>query len=504
MRKNIFITLFCLSIILSACKTNEEETVSKTETTYEPNWESLSKHNQSPEWLADAKLGIYFHWGVYSVPAYGSEWYPFQMYRNTNTSKHHIKTYGPLSEFGYHDFVPMFKGEAFDPEEWAELFKNTGARFAGPSAQHHDGFAMWDSKVNPWNSADKGPKQDITGKLEKSIKSRGMKFITTFHHARNLQRHNGDPKEWDTYNSHFAYGPDFPTSSTDSILSKLYGNIPEKEFNQYWFDQLKEVIDQYSPDIIWFDSWLKLIPQEHRKKFAAYYLNEAKKKKQEAVIVYKQQDIPSSVGVLDIEQGGKKDLSESVWLTDVTLSTGSWSYTDGQTYKPAELVVRNMIDVWSKNGIVLLNISPKANGVINQEQRSILAKIGEWMKKHEEAIYETRPFGVYGFGKAKSEDGHFGGQSATIEYTKDDGRFLKSKDGKYLYLFMLGKPEVGSIIDIGVLARHTFYPEQGVKKVTVLGSNVEAKWHFAKRNFILTVPDATMDDIATVFKFELN
>lgn len=490
--------ILCLSLLVSVAFAQKKKQ-------YKENWESLSAHNQSPEWFADAKLGIYFHWGVYSVPAFGSEWYPFNMYRKgNNVFKHHNETYGSAAEFNYHDFVPMFKAEEFDAEDWAQLFKDAGARFAGPCAQHHDGFAMWDSEVNPWNAADRGPKQDITGKLAKSIKARDMKLITTFHHARNLQRHKGDPVEWETYNSHFAYGPDYATSSTDPDTAKLYGNIPEAEFHNYWFAQLKEVIDQYSPDIIWFDSWLKMIPQEYRKKFAAYYLNEAKKKKQEVVIAYKQQDMPSSVGILDIEQGGKKDLSESVWLTDVTLSNQSWCYIIGQTYKPAELVVRNMIDVWSKNGVVLLNLSPTANGVINKEQRDILHKIGGWMKKYEEAIYNTRAFGSYGFGHAKAADGSHGGQSANVKYNEQDGRFLQSKDGKFIYLFMLGKPKIGSEIEIKDLAKHSYYPEQGVKKITVIGSGAEVEWHFATRNFILTIPNAVMDDIATVFKFELN
>ena len=154
------------------------------------------------------------------------------------------------------------------------------------------------------------------------------------------------------------------------MLYEVITNIPADQFNQYWYDQLKEVIDQYSPDIIWFDSWLNLIPQKNRQEFAAYYLNEAKKKDQQVVIAYKQNDMPKSVGVLDIEQGGKKDLSETVWLTDVTLSKSSWCYTEGQKYKTADLVVRNMIDVWSKNGVVLLNISPKSDGEINPEQRN--------------------------------------------------------------------------------------------------------------------------------------
>ena len=473
---------------------------------YEANWDSLSAHEAAPEWFADAKLGIYFTWGVYTVPAYYNEWYPWHMYRNDGhpVEKHHRETYGDPRDFNYHDFVPMFKAEHFDAEDWAKLFKEAGAKFAGPCAQHHDGFALWKSEVNPWNSYDKGPKKDLTGELEKAIKGEGLKFITTFHHARNAQRYADKPEQWGGYNSHFKYDPAFATSSTDPELRKLYGNMPEDEFNQYWFDQLKEVVDQYSPDIVWFDSWLNLIPESYRKEFAAYYLNEASKKGQDVVLAYKQNDLPKSVGVLDIEQGGKKDLSESIWLTDVTLSTKSWCYVEGQEYKPAALVLRNMIDVWSKNGIVLLNISPRADGVIPQAQRVILKAIGTWMAKHAEAVYGTRPFEVYGFGKSKAADGVFGGQSATVEYSAQDGRFLRSKDGKFLYLFMLGKPEVGSEIEIRKLAQHDFLPPQGIKRITVVGTDTEAEWHMGLRNFFLKVPDAEMDDIATVFKFELN
>ena len=488
--------LLCITTFSFAAKKEKKE--------YKESWESMAAHNEAPEWFSDAKFGIYFHWGVYSVPAYFSEWYPYFMYRDSKVREHHIKTYGQLSEFNYHDFVPMFKGENFDAEEWAQLFKDAGAKFAGPCSQHHDGFAMWDSESNPWNSADKGPMKDITGLMEKAVKNRDMKFISTFHHARNLQRHGGNPEKFATYHSHFAHVPGTATASTDPILAKMYGNMPEGEFCKFWFEQLKEVIDQYSPDIIWFDVWLRMIPLEYRQKFAAYYLNEANKKGQEVVIAFKQAAIPQTVGVLDIEQGGKKDLSYNPWLTDITLSNKSWSYVEGQTYKTPDMVVRNMIDVWSKNGVVLLNISPTADGTINKEQRDILKRIGEWMKKYSEAVYETRPYTIKGFGNAVATDGNHGGQTAKVQYTAQDGRFLKSKDGKYLYLFVLGKPTPGDVISTKELGLHKYYPEEGIKKITLMGAETECKWGFADENFELTVPDAELDDVANVFKMELN
>jgi alpha-L-fucosidase len=170
---------------------------------YKPTWESLAKHDAAPEWLKDAKLGIYFHWGPYSVPAFGSEWYPRWMHmegaeiRGYNYYDHHVKTYGPVSEFGYHDFVPMFKAENFDPEDWAELFHKAGARFAGPVAEHHDGFSMWDSEITPWNAMDKGPQRDILGELFASLRKRDMKTIATSMAKPSTTRAHGSMRQRD-------------------------------------------------------------------------------------------------------------------------------------------------------------------------------------------------------------------------------------------------------------------------------------------------------------------
>ena len=443
----------------------------------------MSSHKRIPDWFADAKFGIYFTWIVYCVPAYKSEWYPYFMYRPENNAyDHHNKTYG--KNFEYHQFIPIFKAEHFDAKEWAKLFKLAGAKFAGPCAIHHDGFAMWKSDVNPWNSFDMGPKKEITGELLSALKKEGLKTITTFHHARNRQRNADDSSNWAMsgkentgYDSHFAYNPKRATSSTDSKLKYLYGNLSEKDFDNYWLAQVEEVVDKYSPDMIWFDSWLNLVPEDYRRRCIEYYFKQAKTEKREVAVGYKQMDLPKNIGVEDIEQGGKKELSPNMWMTDITLSYGSWSYVNGQTYKTADLVLRNMIDVWSKNGVVLLNISPRADGVIPEEQRKVLAQIGEWMKKYGEAVYNTVPFGLYGFGDAVADNGHFGGQSATVNYTERDVRFTMSKDGKNLYMFFLGKPKAESKLEVKSFAPHR-YPVLGViKRVTLLGSDNIVKYN---------------------------
>lgn len=502
--------IFCVLLAFAGCKKAPEST-KEVASKFEENWESLSTIDREPEWFKDARFGIYFHWGVYSVPAYNSEWYPRWMYVpgrkdwGGDVFEHHQETYGPLSEFNYHDFIPMFTAEHFDAREWAELFKKSGARFAGPVAQHHDGFAMWGSKVNPWNAKDMGPGKDILGELFAELKKNDMKTIATFHHARLLQRYAQDTSNWagnspdPGWNSHYPYHPDYVTSTTDPKLRKLYGNIPADEFHDYWLDQINEVVDNYAPDIIWFDSWLDEIPENYRQKMVAHHFNTAVSRGQAPIAAYKQEDLPANVGILDIEQGGKTDLSDDYWLTDITLSYGSWCYINGQTYKPASLVIRNMVDVWSKKGVVLLNISPMANGTIPEEQRSVLADIGKWIAKHEEAIYGTRAHTTYGYGDAEFEKGHFGGQSATIAYTEKDIRFTVSKDKKNLYVFSLGLPEPGSNLEIRTPI------ESGVKRVSVLGSGKELKWKKTDNLLTLTTPGSSeMDELTTVFKVELE
>lgn len=502
------VLIYCVSLSLTACK---KETASEGTPTFDETWESLSTVDREPEWFKDAKFGIYFHWGVYSVPAYSSEWYPRWMYApgrtgwGGNVFDFHEKTFGPVSQFNYHDFIPMFTAEHFNAREWAELFKKSGARFAGPVAQHHDGFAMWNSKINPWNAKDMGPKKDILGELFAELKKNDMKTIATFHHERLGQRYATDTAKWAKNtpdpgdDSHFPYHPDYVTSTTDPKLRLLYGNMPVDEFYDYWLNQVNEVVDNYAPDIIWFDSWLDKIPESYRQKMVAHHFNAATARGQKPIVAYKQEDLPANVGILDIEQGGKTEISDDYWLTDITLSHHSWCYINGQTYKTPDLVVRNMIDVWSKRGVVLLNISPKADGTIPEEQRNVLAAIGKWIDRHKEAIYETRAYTIYGYGEAAFKKGHFGGQSATTEYSEKDIRFTVSKDNKHLYVFALGLPAPNSPLTIRAGLKSS------VKSVSVVGSGKELEWSETENGLVVTTPGASdMNELATVFKVDLE
>lgn len=508
MLKKIITSSLCLIAANMFCAQAKES--------FEPTWESLSRHEAAPDWFKNAKFGIYLHWGVYSVPEFQTEWYPRYLYFPwSDVAKHHEATYGPVSEFGYHDLIPLFTAEDFDASEWAALFKEAGARFAGLVAEHHDGFAMWDSEHTPWNAADMGPKKDVVGLLGNAIKGNGMKFITTFHHARNLQRYSDPEKlkkemarDFGTserrrfWQSHFPYYEGTDPATTDPKLRYLYGNVPaEQWYREIWLPELVEVIDNYDPDIIYFDSWLDLIPEDYRQRFCAYYLNKAEGRGKDVVILSKQEDLPLSVSVENFENSRKQDLDPNVWQTEQTVSYDSWSYTKGFKIKPASHLVHEMIDVVSKNGVFLLNISPRASGLIPDDQKLLLREIGEWLRKYGEAIYDTRPWYTYGEGPTLQPEGDIKNRQLfdKLKYTKDDYRFTTKGDA--VYVITLSEPEAGSDITIASFAPSKSAEKRPIKSVTMLGSDARVEWNLGADGLKLKVP-AEDYNISTVFKVE--
>ena len=478
---------------------------------FKPDWSSLARHQAAPEWLKDAKLGIYFHWGPYSVPAFGNEWYPRHMFlRGCREHGHHLKTYGDSSQFGYHDFVPQFKAEHFDPEEWAELFRKTGARFAGPVAEHHDGFSMWSSKVTPWNAGRKGPERDILGDLFKSLAQRGLKTIATFHHARNLQRYKNIWMEEEAKqgrnrfrNSHYPYYPDSPTSSEDPELRLLYGNLPADQWNEdIWLGKLIEVIDKYQPDIIWFDSWLDQIPETYRKRFAAYYLNAASDWGKDVAIIRKQDDLPLSFTINDHEKSREPEALQDLWMTDDTISAGSWCYTSSLKIKPLYKVVHALVDTVSKNGVMLLNVSPKADGTIPEDQREVLLGLGRWLEANGEAIYGTRPWRIASEGPTSEPSGGFSvnAQFLKLEYSAKDIRYTASKDGKTVYAILLGIPEEGVPYTL-----QAFQDRASVVKSVTLLSGTSVEWKSTPEGLRIVAPESLdSEGLTTIFQILLD
>ncbi len=467
MKNFSWIGLCCILLLMTA-----QQGLSQQDTrVYQESWESLSTH-PVPEWFADAKFGIYAHLGVYCVPAFGTEWYPRLMYQeNDAVYRHHVATYGDPSTFGYKDFIPQFKLEKFDPEQWAELYKQAGAKFAGPVAEHHDGFSMWASKVNRWNAKDMGPQRDVVGELVAAIRKRDMKIITSFHHAFNVQGYYTAKPGWDT---------------ADPKFEDLYGQFKDPKIAyDRWFIKLQEVIDAYQPDQIWFDGCLGNVPDAYKRKFAAYYYNKQAEWGKDVIITRKGDNLPAGVGVLDIERGRMKDSNPQLWQTDDSTAYNSWSWVQDLKVKPAVELIHELIDIVSKNGILLLNVCPKADGTITDSQQQLLREMGQWLKINGEAIYATRPWLIYGQGPTRMTRG--GGFLDTIHYTPQDIRFTRSKDGKILYAICLGWPNSDFTLD-SVTVRNA-----AGARVSLLGSDAKVSYTVNPDKSI-TIHTPTLDD----------
>jgi len=410
---------------------------------YQATWSSVDQHNPAPDWFQDAKFGIYFHFGIFSVPAYGSEWYPRNMYHAGDpVYSYHTNTFG--DPYGTSTTLPFFpeyyfinggtnlagqfvqfapklvsSGGNWDPDAWAQLFVNAGAKFAGPVAEHHDGFSMWASKVNPWNSVSKGPGVDMAAIWETAIRAKGLKFMMSMHHAYN-------------FNGYFQYVP----AQTDPALQQLYGQLPAAQENALWLARLEEIIDGYHPDLIYQDFDVKNVQLSDRLSFLAYYYNSALTWSNEVVAVYKDGFDPLGE-MYDYERGGPGNIVYPYWETDDAVSPSSWGYTTGMTYYATNALIDALIDRVSKNGTMLLNISPMADGTIPQAQQDLLLGIGDWLGRFGEAIYSNRCWQVYGEGPTK-----MGGSLyvAPIAGTNTDIRFMRNKATNTLYAIVMGWP----------------------------------------------------------------
>lgn len=404
-----------------------------------PTWDSL-KHYDVPRWYMDGKFGIFIHWGVYSVPAFGNEWYPRRMYlEGTEEYKHHIKTYGPQAEFGYKDFVPKFKAEKFDPEHWAELFRKAGARFVVPVAEHHDGIAMYDCSYSDWTTVKMGPQRDIIGELAEAVRKQWMVFGLSSHRAEHWWFYDGGMK--------------FDSDVQDARLADLYGpaeprdSQPNQQFLDDWLARTCELVDRYRPQLVWFDWWIEQPSfEEYLKRFAAYYYNRGYEWDRGVAINYKLKAYPEDAAVFDVERGQLDDIRPLFWQTDTAVAKNSWGYVQNQDYKTVSSIIGDLVDIVSKNGALLLNIGPRPDGTIPEQEEKMLLEIGNWLSINGEAIYDTRPWKCFGEGPTEVTSGSFA-DTKRKEFTSKDIRFTirGTEDDYELYSIVLAFPENGEV-----------------------------------------------------------
>ncbi|NMH89932.1 alpha-L-fucosidase [Flavivirga algicola] len=504
--KNTFKIAFLLIVISCQSKkqeNNKPDSLSNNSILYKPNWQSVKAY-QTPEWFNNAKLGIFIHWGPYAVPAYCNEWYPCRMYDSTyvrnqggmtwNVYQHHKETYGDHKKFGYKDFIPMFKAEKFDAKVWLDIFEQAGAKYIVPVGEHHDGFAMYASKITKWNSLNMGPMRDIAGELAKETRSRGLKFGMSSHYAENWYYYKFDEK--------------FDTTDPENV--GLYGRPHEEgvpadaAFLKLFENRTKDMIDQYHPDLIWFDGALNAHENMTTKlELLSYYYNQANEWGKEVVFNYKNNTRhiwPDGCAVLDIERGKLNDIRKEPWQTDTALGIYNWGYTNGMIVKSPDHVIDDLIDIVSKNGNLLLNVSPKADGTIPEKQKLVLAELGKWLKVNGEAIYNSRPWKKFGEGETVENLKH-----THMAERKNLERVFKSSDirftskGKDIYAISMGKPEKEILIKS--LKKKSPLYDYKISHIEILGSDVIPEYEIREDGLLIKIPEGfQVSNYATSFK----
>lgn len=432
---------------------------------YRADWESLSQH-PVPVWFRRDKLGAFIHWGVYSVPAWGNEWYPRSMYDPASPEfEHHRSVYGDQKTFGYKDFIPSFRAEKFDPDAWAALFADAGIRYVTPVAEHHDGFAMYPTDFNPFNAAEMGPCRDVVGELKAACERRGLTFCASTHRAehyfflnmgRTFDSDIGDERYYALYGP-AVYAPEFDARVLHITTEDPRSLPPYAAWLEDWTLRTCELVDRYRPSLLYFDWWVhNRAFKPYLKRIAAFYYNRAVQWEKEVTITYKHEAFPPGVAVFDVERGALTDISPVPWQTDTAIGKLSWGYRADNEYKSARQVICDLVDIVSKNGNLMINIGPKPDGTLTEEETRVLTTLGKWMAVNGDGICGTTCWRIFGEGTVNAEAGFFKDNDEK-PFTDRDFRFT-CKNGA-LYAFQMSPAKTVKIRSLAKRKEHDFLIE---------------------------------------------
>ncbi len=451
---------------------------------FEPTFESLYEYS-APQWFRDAKFGIWSHWGPQSVPMFG-DWYARNMYiEGTPQYEYHLRHYGHPSKFGYKDICALWKAEHFDPEGLMEKYHKAGARYFMSQGTHHDHFFNYDSKINRMNSLNVGPKKDILAMWKAAADKFGMPFGISEHLGASfswwrvnkgcdkvgpyagIPYDGSDPAYQDFYFANQEHGTDKPQECSPWYTDNA-------EYHEYWKRCIGEMIDRFQPELLYTDGSLPFGSHWHNRpdgvqdsdsayqdglEIVAKLYNTSIEKHGENKAVYLQKDRRPeiyNVGILDIEKSQLPGSMPAPWHTDTCI--GNWFYDVHSPYKQPDQIIEMLVDIISKNGVMLLNILQRPDGTIDEYADYILDKIGEWFTVSSEAVYGTRPWRVFGEGETRVAIEGF--REDKTDWNRNDFRFVQKDDA--VYAFAMGA-KAGDTLTLRSFA------EDNVHSVELLG-----------------------------------
>lgn len=513
----LFVSLLFSTSLLSAqtyqvLVSEKDEPMMKGE--FQPTWESLESY-QAPEWFRNVKFGVWAHWGPQCVEGSG-DWVARSLYlEDSSEYKYHLEHYGHPSEMGFKDIIPLFKAEKWDPDRLVAFYKKIGAQYFFALGNHHDNFDLWDSKYQPWNSINMGPKKDILDGWAKAARKHGLYFGVSLHadHAwtwyepsqrydlkgskkgipydGKLTKADGKGKWWEGYDPQDLYVQNHPLSENswdNGMIHRqwAWGNgacLPTQDYCTNFYNRTLDVINRYNPDLLYFDvSVLPFYPiSDAGLKIAAHFYNHniaTHDGKLEAVLFGKILDENQRKALVwDVERGAPNELVSEPWQTCTCI--GGWHYNtsiyENDGYKSAADVVRLLVDIVSKNGNLLLSVPLRADGTFDEKEEKILNEFGDWMAVNKEAIYDTRPWKVFGEGPIAESDIPLNAQGfnegSYSNVTAQEIHFTQK--GNSLYVTALSWPDDGAVIVKSLSTGNELYPFE-IKEAELLGyGNVE-------------------------------
>ncbi len=487
------------------------------QTKFEPTFASLYE-SKAPDWFRDAKFGIWSHWGPQSVPMFG-DWYARHMYvEGMPQYEYHIRHYGHPSKFGYKDLCALWKAERFDPEALMARYVKAGARYFVAQATHHDHFFNYDSQINRMNSVKIGPGKDILALWKAAADKHGLPFGITEHLGASFSW-------WRVNKGADTYGPyaGVPYDGNDPAYRDFYfdniehyrqdkrSTLPwytdNAAFHAYWVRCLREMIDRFSPELLYTDGALPFGSHwqfnENEKVREADYVagleivshlyNTSIGKHGQNEAVYLQKDRRPDiyrVGILDIEKSQLPGIGAEPWHTDTCI--GNWFYDVQKPYKRPDQIIEMLADIIAKNGTMLLNILQKPDGSIDDDAGYILDELGKWFAVAGEAVYGTRPWHAFAEGEGRVLIDGF--KEEKTAWGPGDVRFTE-KDGT-VYAFLMGIKE-------GQPAVLRSFAEEKVRSVRLLGAG---EIPFAQQFGVLTakMPDKLPTPYVSILAIQLE